>query len=276
MTVIYALCVRNLKAFWRNKPALIFNLILPFFFIFVFSSIFQGAIAMMLAGIIIATSFDSGLRVSSNTIDDMTSGFMKEVLVSPISRFTIAVGQFVSSAIIGSVQGLLIYIIGLVFFPDIRPDSPLTVVLVILSMAFVGLIFAGFGLLLASKSKNMQTFQALSMAITMPMTFISGAYIPLFSLPVALQWVGRFNPMTYAVHFFRDVAIVSGDDIMMQTLALEQEVLQFWELSITPLLSVLILAVFGAVFLFLSTMTFTRIDFSKMNRNAADAVDMWT
>ena len=276
MAVIQALCIRNLRAFWRNKPALIFNMILPFFFIFVFSSIFQGAIAMMLAGIIIATSFDSGLRVSSSTIDDMTSGFMKEVLVSPVSRFTIAVGQFVSSAIIGSVQGLLIYVIGIIIFPDIRPDSPLTVVLVILSMAFVGLIFAGFGLLMASKSKNMQTFQALSMAITMPMTFISGAYIPLFSLPLALQWVGRFNPMTYAVHFFRDVAIVSGDDVMAYTLAREQEVLQFWGVTITPLVSVLILIVFGAVFLFLSTMTFTRIDFSKMNRNVADAVEMWT
>jgi len=275
MAVVKALCVRNLKAFWRNKPALIFNMILPFFFIFVFSSIFQGAIAMMLAGIIIATSFDSGLRVSSSTIDDMTSGFMKEVLVSPVSRFTIAVGQFISSAIIGSIQGLLIYVIGIVFFPDIRPDSPLTVVLVVLSMAFVGLIFAGFGLLMASKSKNMQTFQALSMALTMPMTFISGAYIPLFSLPVALQWVGRFNPMTYAVHFFRHVSIVSGDEIMTYTLAREQEILQFWGLNITPMVSVLILVVFGALFLFLSTMTFTRIDFSKMNRNIADAVDMW-
>ncbi|MCL2405088.1 MAG: ABC transporter permease [Defluviitaleaceae bacterium] len=276
MAVIKALCIRNLKAFWRNKPALIFNMILPFFFIFVFSSIFAGAIAMMLAGIIIATSFDSGLRVSSSTIDDMTSGFMKEVLVSPVSRFTIAVGQFVSSAIIGSVQGLLIYIIGVIIFPDIRPNSPLTVILVIASMAFVGLIFAGFGLLLASKSKNMQTFQALSMALTMPMTFISGAYIPLFSLPVPLQWVGRFNPMTYAVHFFRDVAIVSGDEIMKYTLAREQEVLQFWGLNITPTVSVLILVVFGAVFLFLSTMTFTRIDFSKMNRNIMDAVEMWS
>jgi len=275
MAVINALVVRNLKAFWRNKPALIANMVIPFFFIFVFSSIFAGAISMMLAGIIIATSFDSGLRVSSNTIDDMASGFMKEVLVSPVSRFTIAVGQFVSSAIIGSVQGLLIYIIGLIFFPDIRPNSPLTVLFVIAAMAFVGLIFAGFGLLMASKAKNMQTFQALSMAVTMPMTFISGAYIPLFSLPVALQWVGRFNPMTYAVHFFRDIAIVSRDEVMEYTLMREQEILQFWGLNITPTVAILILVVFGAVFLFLSTMTFTRIDFSKMNRNKMDAVDMW-
>jgi len=276
MGVVKALWIRNLKAFWRNKPALFFNLVLPFFFVFIFSSIFQGAIAMMLAGIIIATAFDSGLRVSSNTIDDITGGFMKEVLVSPISRLTIAIGQFVSSATIGSVQGLLIYIIGLVIFPDIRPDSVFTVFLVIASMAFVGLIFAGFGLLMATKSKNMQTFQAVSMAITMPMTFISGAYIPLSSLPVPLQWVGRFNPMSYAVHFFRDIAIVGGDEHMKMILAMEQEtIFQFWGLTITPMVSILILVVFGAIFLFLSTLTFAKVDFSKMHRNKADAVDMW-
>lgn len=276
MSVIHALWLRNLKAFWRNKPALIFNLVIPFFFVFVFSSIFDGAITMMLAGIIIATSFDSGLRVSSNTIDDMTGGFMKEVLVSPVSRLQIALGQFVSSATIGSVQGLLIYLIGFMFFPEIRPDNVWRVLFVIATMAFVGLIFAGFGLLIATKSKNMQTFQAVSMAITMPMTFISGAYIPLSSLPTVLQWVGRFNPLSYAVHLFRDVAIVSGDETMAFLLALEQsEIFTFWGVEITPAISTLILIVFGAIFLTLSTISFARLDFSRMNRNVMDAVDMW-
>jgi len=277
MAVIKALWVRNLKAFWRNKSALIFNLVIPFFFLFVFSSVFQGAISMMLAGIIIAMAFDSGIRVSSNTIDDITGGFMKEVLVSPVSRFTIAMGQFVSSAAIGTVQGLLIYVVGLFIFPEIRPYSVFTVLLVIASLAFVGLIFAGFGLLIASKSKNMQTFQAVSMAITTPMTFISGAYIPLSSLPTPLQWVGRLNPMSYAVHFFRDIAIVSRDAQMEMILAMEQEVIfQFWGLNITPTISILILVVFGAIFLFLSTLTFTRVDFSKMHRNKMDAMDMFS
>jgi len=276
MNVVKALWIRNLRAFWRNKPSLLFNLAFPFFFVFIFSSIFDGAIAMMLAGIIIATVFDLSLRISSNTIDDMTSGFMKEVLVSPISRFTIAVGQFVSSATVGTVLGLLIYVIGMVFFPDVRPASALTVVLVIISMIFVGLVFAGFGLLIASKAKNMQTFQAVSMAITMPMTFISGAYIPLSALPVPLQWVGRFNPMSYAVHFFRSIAIDSAGPQMEVILAMEQDVIfTFWGITITPMLSILILVAFGAIFLVLSTITFTRVDFSKMARNKADAVDMW-
>ncbi|MCL2696007.1 MAG: ABC transporter permease, partial [Clostridiales bacterium] len=117
MRVIQALWVRNLKALIRNKPSLIFNLIFPFFFIFVFGEIFrndfiENPVTFMLAGIIIATVFESSLRVSSNTIDDMTSGFMKEVLVSPISRLNIAIGQFVSSAVVATAQGIIIFVAG--------------------------------------------------------------------------------------------------------------------------------------------------------------------
>ncbi|MCL2574140.1 MAG: ABC transporter permease [Defluviitaleaceae bacterium] len=277
MKVVGALWVRNIIAFWRNKPALIANLVIPFFFVYVFSSIFQGAEVLMIAGIIIATVFDSSLRISSKTIDDMTSGFMKEVLVSPIPRITIAVGQFLSSATVGTLQGLLIYIVGMIIFPEVRPDSALTAILAIAAMIFVGLIFAGFGLLIASKAKDMQTFQAVSMAITMPMTFISGAYIPLSQLPEPLHWVGRFNPMSYAVHFFRDIAIANPDTSTIWVLTTEQEtIFTFWGMTITPLISIFILVAFGVIFLILSTITFTRVDFSKMARNKEDAVDMWS
>jgi len=272
ISVVMALWVRNLRVFVRNKPALFFSLVLPFFFVFVFSRIF-GSASLMLAGIIITTVFDASLRISSNTIDDMTGGFMKEVLVSPVPRVAIALGQFASSATVGTAQGLLIYLIG--FFIGLRPDSVVTVAVAVALMIFVGFTFAGFGLLLASKARNMQTFQAMSMAITMPMTFISGAYIPLSALPIPLQWVGRFNPMTYAVHFFRNAIMDIRDEHVEALLAAEQEILRFGALTVTPALAVAILAVFGAAFLCLSTMTFSRLDFSKMNRNKGDADSFW-
>jgi len=272
MSVVKALWVRNLKVFARNKPALFFSLAVTFFFVFVFSRIF-GSASMMLAGIVIANVFDVSLRISSNTIDDITGGFMKEVLVSPVSRLTVAVGQFASAATVGTAQSFLIYLIG--FFMGLRPASPWTVVAAILSMVFVGFVFSGFGLLVASKARNMQTFQAVSMAITMPMTFLSGAYIPLSSLPVPLQWVGRFNPMTHAVHFFRRVIMDTRDEQTEALLAAEQEILTFGGHAVTLAISILILAAFGAVFLTLSTMTFARMDFSKMNRGKGKGGDFW-
>jgi ABC-2 type transport system permease protein len=276
MRVIHALWLRNLKAFVRNKPALIFNLIFPFFFIFVFGEIFrndfiENPMSYMLAGIIAATVFDSSFRVSSSTIDDMTSGFMKEVLVSPISRLNIAVGQFVSSATVATFQGIIIFAVG--FFIGFRITTPVTIILALLAMIFIGLVLAGFGLLIATLTKNTQTFQAVSMAITMPMTFMSGAYIPLSMLPSALQWVGYFNPLTYVVSLFRTITLeklnVPAAELVAEDLAFE-----IGRVTMGPVQALIVLIAVGTVFIALSAFAFAKVDFSRMNRSKDDYFDI--
>ncbi|MCL2606753.1 MAG: ABC transporter permease [Coriobacteriia bacterium] len=276
MAVIFALWKRNIRAFWRNKPALIFNLVFPFFFIFVFAEIFrndyiENAISFMLAGIIIAVVFDSAIRISSNTIDDMTSGFMREVLVSPVSRLTIAIGQFASSATVATLQGIIIFVVG--FAIGLRISSPITILYALLAMLFVGLVFAGFGLFLATRAKNIQTFQAVSMAITMPMTFLSGAYIPLSMLNDFLTTVAYFNPMTYAVILFRSIVLERTGDPTEQ-LIMQELAFKVGDFTIEPVHAALILAAFGVLFLLLSTISFIRLDFSRMNRNKNDSLEI--
>lgn len=275
MKTVFALWQRNIKAFVRDRTRLIFSVVFPFFFIYVFSSIFknefiENPITYMLAGVIIATVFDFSLRISSSTIDDMASGFMKEVLVSPVARIAVAAGQFLSSATISTIQGFIILIVG--FFIGFRVTSPLTILYIVLVMIFVGLVFSGFGLFLAANTKNTQTFQVVSMAITMPMTFISGAYIPFSLLPQALVYIGYLNPMTYAVALFRAIAL---EKIALPQAALIKEELAFQVggFVITPLISTLILLAFGLLFLFLSTLSFMNTDFSKINRNKNDSIE---
>ena len=144
----------------------------------------------------------------------------------------------------------------------------MTIVWSVVAMAFIGLVFSGFGLMLAAKTKNMQTFQAVSMAVTMPMTFLSGAYIPVVALPDTLQWIAYFNPLSYAVNFFRVIAL---ENLHMTTPELIYNLMafEFWGVQMGFYQSMTILAVFGAAFLALSTWTFARLDFSKMNRSSA-------
>ena len=275
MQTVLALCVRNLKNFVRNKTGLIFAIAFPFFFIWGFSELFgflvaENPISFMLAGIAIATVFDVALRISSSTIDDMASGFMKEVLVSPISRISVAAGQFMSSAVIATIQGLIILIGGI--FMGFRITSISTVVYIVLAMIIIGLVFAGFGLFVASNTKNTQTFQVASMAITMPMTFLSGAYIPLSVIPNVLQYISWFNPLTYAVSLFRIISLERLNATQEQLIA-EGLAIKIGDYVVMPWLSVLILLTFGILFLFLSTLSFAKTDFSKMSRNAGDYID---
>jgi len=228
MNTVFALWKRGLKAFIRNKTGLIFSLVFPFFFVYVFGAIFkndliENPIAYMLSGVIITTVFESSLNLASSTVDDMVSGFMKEVLVSPAKRITVAMGQLLSAATVSTLQGTMILILGL--FIGIKFTSWITPLWVLLAMISVGVVFSGVGLYLATIVRSGQTFQIVKTAVTMPLTFISGAYIPLSMLPNSLRFVAYFNPMTYATAFFRMVVLektnLSPEELVRQGLAIE-------------------------------------------------------
>lgn len=277
MSTTIVLWKRGLKAFVRNKTGLIFTLIFPFFFVYVFGAIFkkdfiENPVAYMLSGVIITTVFESSLNLASSTVDDMVSGFMKEVLVSPAKRIHVAMGQLLSAATVSTLQGILILIIGL--FLGIKFTRWTTPFYVLLAMISVGLVFSGVGLFLATKVRSGQTFQIVKTAITMPLTFISGAYIPLSLLPDTLKYVAYINPMTYATAFFRMI-VLEKQDLPAAELVKEGLAIDINGFIVTPMMSLLIILAIGLVFLILATNSFVTTDFSKVNRSSSDASDLW-
>jgi ABC-2 type transport system permease protein len=277
MNTVFALWKRGLKAFIRNKTGLIFSLLFPLFFVYVFGAIFkndviENPIAYMLSGVIITTVFESSLNLASTTVDDMVSGFMKEVLVSPAKRINVALGQLLSAATVSTVQGIMILALGL--FLGIKFTSWITPLWVLLAMICVGLVFSGVGLYLATIVRSGQTFQIVKTAVTMPLTFISGAYIPLSLLPESLRYVAYLNPMTYATAFFRMIVLekttLTTEELVRQELAIEIN-----GFIVTPMMSLVVILGIGFIFLILSTNSFVKTDFSKVNRSSSDASSLW-
>ncbi|MBX4263224.1 ABC transporter permease [Clostridium estertheticum] len=278
MDIIVALWFRNIKIFTRNRVQLVFTIIMPFFFLYVFSAIFkndsiQNPVNYMLAGIVITTVFQTSLTIATSTIEDIVSGFMKEVLVSPVKRIQIAAGQLLSAATIATMQGIIILFIG--YFIGLKFTSIITPFAVIGVMIVVGLVFSGLGLFLATLVKDSQTFQIVVTAITMPLTFLCGAYIPLSLLPKVLQYVAYFNPMTYTTAFFRTI-ILEKTNLTTQQLISEQLAFKIGNFVITPIISMVIVLIFGLIFLLLSTFVFSRVDFSKINRSKSKEADIFS
>ncbi|HZK83488.1 MAG TPA: ABC transporter permease [Desulfosporosinus sp.] len=141
-------------------------------------------------------------------------------------------------------------------------------------MICIGLVFSGVGLFLATVVKNGQTFQIVKTAITMPFTFLSGAYIPLSMLPDTLKYVAYINPMTYATAFFRMIVLektsLSNAQLVKEGLAIDIN-----GFIVTPFMSLAIILVIGLLFLTLSTLAFINTDFSRINRSSSDANDLF-
>lgn len=269
MRIIRALWFRNIKLFFRNRVQLVLILIMPFFYLYLLSTIFKSTdvsnpVNYVLAGIVIIVVFQTSLNIATSTIDDIVSGYMKEVLVSPVKRIQIAIGQILSSTTIATFQGILILIVG--YFIGMKYTSILTPIAVIGSMIVVGLVFSSFGLFIATSVKNSQTFQILSVAVTTPITFLCGVYVPLSLLPNGLQFIALFNPMTYAAAFFRTLSLEKLS-LSIDELVAEQLAFKISDLVITPQMSIIIVLSFGLLFLLLSTIAFSKVDFSRINRS---------
>ncbi|MBU5443903.1 ABC transporter permease [Paenibacillus sp. MSJ-34] len=268
MRVIAALWLRNVKLFVRNRVQLVLILIMPFFYLYLLSNIFQSTaidnpVPYVLAGIVIIVVFQTSLNIASSTIDDIVSGYMKEVLVSPVKRIQIAVGQMLSSTTIATFQGIMILIAG--YFIGLKYSSVLTPLAAVGFMIVAGLVFSAFGLFLAASVKQSQTFQIVSMAVTTPITFLCGVYVPLSLLPQGLQILALLNPMTYAAAFFRALSLekmsLPADDLIAEQLAFQID-----RFVITPQVSAVIVLTFGILFVLLSTIAFSRADFTSINR----------
>ena len=141
-------------------------------------------------------------------------------------------------------------------------------------MISVGLVFSGVGLFLATKVRSGQTFQIVKTAITMPLTFISGAYIPLSLLPNSLKYVAYLNPMTYATAFFRMI-VLEKQDLPAAELVKEGLAIDINGFIVTPVMSFGIILGIGLLFLILSTRSFINTDFSKLSRSSNDASEVW-
>lgn len=159
--------------------------------------IFPGVIAINL----LFAAFLSAISI----IWDREFGFLKEILVAPISRTAIALGKAASGSTIAVIQGLIVVAFGPLVGVRL---SLVQLVGMVLFMFIIAFACTSIGILLASKISSFEGFGVISNFIIMPMFFLSGAIFPIDSLPTWLDVLVRLNPMTYGVDGLR--AIVLG------------------------------------------------------------------
>ncbi|MDZ7837476.1 MAG: ABC transporter permease [Actinomycetota bacterium] len=122
---------------------------------------------------------------------DREFGFLKEVLVSPVSRTSIVVGKILGSSTIAIIQGAII----LLFSPLLSHTlTPMAILQSFGLMLLVAITISSFGILLASVIKTMQGFQVITNFLLMPMFFLSGAIFPLIDAPQWMVFLSKINP----------------------------------------------------------------------------------
>jgi ABC-2 type transport system permease protein len=209
---IFALWRREIIRFVRQRSRLIGAFAQPLVFWLLlgggFSASFRppgtpegsGYLEYFYPGIILLALLFTAIFATIAVIEDRKIGFLQGVLVAPVSRMSIILGQALGSTTLAVFQGVLLLL--LAPFVGIHLDlvSALSAIGV---MFLVALALSNIGLIIAWRMESVQGFHAVMNLILMPIWFLSGAFFPATGLPAWFAWVMHVNPLTYGMAALR-------------------------------------------------------------------------
>ena len=138
----------------------------------------------------------TSLFSAGSIVWDREFGFLREMLVAPVSRSALVIGKCLGGATVATLQGLVILALGGLVHVPYNPVLILTVIGELLLLSFT---LTALDVTLAARITHMQAFMALNQMLVMPLFFLSGALYPLNGLPAWLNVITRFDPLTHIV-----------------------------------------------------------------------------
>jgi len=216
MTEVYLLGRRAVREIARYPEATIPALFIPLFFLAVnigqvsktFPSstpflhgqgyvAFQLPVSLMFA---VATA-SSGLAL----VTEIDLGYFDKLLVAPIRRSSLIFGRLVSDLVRGAAASALVLLVGIALGVHIRSGVLGAVVIVLLSALF-GVAYAGFGILIALRTRNVQATQS-SFLLFFPLLFLTPNFVPRDLLTRPMEIAASLNPVTYVMEALRSLIL---------------------------------------------------------------------
>ena len=197
---------RELIRYLNDRLRIVTTLVQPLLFLFVLGSGLQRLSSTGTHGVSLKTFIYPGILCISVMMTAMFSaasivwdrefGFLREMMVAPVRRSSIVIGKCLGGATVAGFQGVIV--IALAPLVGVPYNVVLIAGIFILQLALAFAITA-FGVMIAVRIKQMQSFMGVMQMVVMPMFFISGALFPAAGLPLWLTILNRLDPLTYAV-----------------------------------------------------------------------------
>ncbi|MDE3064360.1 MAG: ABC transporter permease [Acidobacteriota bacterium] len=202
---------RELIRYTRNRTRIVSGLMQPVLFLFVLGYGMSGLVGtsggfdfrqFVFPGVVAMTVVMTAMFSAISIVWDREFGFLREMLVAPVSRGSLVLGKTAGGATVAAAQGAIM----LVLAPLVGVHLTVLVVAQVIGLELVmAVAVTAFGVFVASRIQKMEAFQVVMQMLMMPMLFLSGALFPLNNLPRWLTVLTRVNPLTYAVDPLRRV-----------------------------------------------------------------------
>ncbi len=210
-TVSFALAKREFVKYTRNRARLISSIFQSLIFLFIFGFAI-GNQALVSAGIIPQAILFSGIFAGISIVMDRMLGFLKEIMIAPISRTTITIGKAFGGMLVASIQGLILLVLTSAI--GVFGYNPLLILQILAAIPIVFLtafLTVSLGNLISARMKDFHQMQFLMTFLVLPLFFTSGAIIDFVGTPFFNFTL--INPMTYCVDAFRHILLAGNPAI---------------------------------------------------------------
>ncbi len=206
--------LRAIKVVWRrelirfrsDRLRIVTQLVQPLLFLFVLGSGLQQLSSASTHGVDLKTFIYPGILCISvmftamfsaaSIVWDREFGFLREMMVAPVRRSSIVIGKCFGGATVAASQGLIL----LALAWAVHVPYSVTLVLGVFGLQLLlAFSITAFGVMVAARINQIQSFMGVMQLVIMPMFFISGALFPVTDLPGWLAVLNRLDPLTYAV-----------------------------------------------------------------------------
>ena len=220
MTEVLLLSRRAVREVVRYPEATIPTLFIPLFFLIVnigqvsktFPSstpflkgqgyvAFQLPVSLMFA---VATA-TSGLAL----VTEIDLGYFDKSPVAPIRRSSLIFGRLAADLVRGIAASALVLLVGIALGAHVQ-SGPLGALVIVLLSALFGVAYAGFGILVALRTRNVQATQS-SFLLFFPLLFLTPNFVPFDRLSPAMETLARINPVSYVIVGLRSLVIDGWD-----------------------------------------------------------------
>lgn len=219
---IYIIWYRDVLRFWRDRARLVSSLGQPLLFLVVFGSGLTASLGagltrelgdvsyvrFLFPGIVAMAVLFTAIFSAISIVWDREFGFLREVLVAPISRVAVVMGKALGGSTVAMFQGAILLILAPVLGVSL---NPLLVLQLLALMFLTAFALTSMGILIAARLQSMEAFQMIMNFLVMPMFFLSGAFFPLRGLPAWMSVITRLDPVAYGVDPMRRILL--GSDL---------------------------------------------------------------
>jgi ABC-2 type transport system permease protein len=210
MRAVYIIWYRDVLRFSRDRSRIFASMGQPLLFLVVFggglsASLGAGVtqqlgnvsyVRFLYPGIISMAVLFTSIFSAISIVWDREFGFLRELLVAPVSRAAVVLGKALGGSTIAMFQGSILLVLAPIIGVSLDPLLVLELLALMFLMAFA---ITSLGILVASRLQTMESFQMLINFFVMPMFFLSGAFFPLRGLPGWMSVLTRLDPVAYGV-----------------------------------------------------------------------------